>query len=304
MDQFKATGQVGSCPYVTVLEDSKNNWPGKCGGLTTVTLNGTTCEQLCRQTSSCSTYQVSDLGCLISVYTSGSDCLQRDPGNYISDSKRLQHGTVRVLIPDLSKVQIMGLSQAFKEFSLPTNDAIKACRNTCYSNVACTWWQYYTNYGCWVEDAPSNLVEYPITNKSYTTSTNYAADAIAGEYIQHLCPGFAGVTMGATPYQQPPLMPPIVAPIVGPAPVFGPTGGKPAGDALPTQRPAAYGGYDKPAPAAPAEAPGSAGFNWMWIIIAVAVILVLAVAAYFFTQQGTARGKYQAATGDEYELEG
>lgn len=59
------------------------------------------------------------------------------------------------------------------------------CRNWCYSNIDCQYWQY-SKEGCFVED---NLfrAEYPLTVPSgatYVTNNEFQL----GEYIQHYCP--------------------------------------------------------------------------------------------------------------------
>lgn len=98
------------------------------------------------------------------------------------------HGDVLVLA-SLQAVQIMGLYRAFPEtYFINVSSAISACRNGCYSNIFCTYWQYYIRTGCWLEDPINHQqVAYPPTRESWVVNTRVAGTAIAGEYIRHRC---------------------------------------------------------------------------------------------------------------------
>jgi hypothetical protein len=107
---------------------------------------------------------------------------------------RVMHGEVRVLA-DLKGVQILGLQPAFDAYYFinQSHDAVDACRNHCYSNAECEYWQYSKSKGCWTENPDlvkwTGLVEFPITTRSWLRDTDFAASVIAGEYIQHICKG-------------------------------------------------------------------------------------------------------------------
>lgn len=193
-------GLYDSCPRVKVLEDMETGWPGKCEGLKEVVVPlNLTCESHCRKDVHCSVFQLVQLSpldpitCWHATGASGTNCYmrERDAKFVPLSAKRLQHGKVRVL-KDLSGVQILGLMKAFDQnyFVDVATDAVQACRSVCYSNLLCGYWQYFQKTGCWVEDPATALrpMESPLTQASWVESTDLIKQAIAGEYIQHICP--------------------------------------------------------------------------------------------------------------------
>uniref|UniRef100_A0A7S4WAZ9 Calmodulin n=1 Tax=Alexandrium monilatum TaxID=311494 RepID=A0A7S4WAZ9_9DINO len=193
-------GFYDSCPDITVIEDTAHDWPGLCSGTHKVIVPwGETCQSYCRKKVTCSVYQVrNDTGksCWHSKLFGGSNCYMRNPEQHIKPpikAQRLLHGRVRVLA-ETTGVQILGLVKVFDEnyFLNVTRDAVPACRNNCYSNIGCQWWQYSRSSGCFVED-PRTPVPFPVTRQSWRTSGDFAATVIGGEYIQHVCPGKAGL---------------------------------------------------------------------------------------------------------------
>lgn len=125
----------------------------------------------------------------------GNNCYQRasDAFSGVLRAQRIMHGEVRVLA-NLTSVQVWGLKRAFDSnyFIRQQPDAVDACRNHCYSNIECQYWQYSSVTGCWTEEPGphgEDAVEYPLTTHAATNATHMAKFIIAGEYIQHLCPG-------------------------------------------------------------------------------------------------------------------
>ncbi|CAJ1435628.1 unnamed protein product [Effrenium voratum] len=181
-------GAPAPCKEVSVLDDTKNGWPGKCSGLVEIPhVNGTECGENCRQQSTCQSWQNT-------VYYScwqglGKDCFVRS--NFVPrEAQRLQHGSVRVL-KDLTGMQIVGLWKGFDNsegFFENSADAVLFCKHMCYSDVRCQYWTYAPNFGCWLEDAAQEYSPpYPLTLDAARRDTDYAKDCVAGEYIQHFC---------------------------------------------------------------------------------------------------------------------
>ncbi|CAE7270536.1 CYP27A1 [Symbiodinium pilosum] len=177
------------CKEVSVLDDTKNGWPGKCVGLVEMKqVNGSNCGENCRQHPGCQSWQKT-------VYNScwqglGKDCFVRH--NWMpKEAQRLQHGSVRVL-KDLTGMQIVGLWKGFDNiegFFQNAQDAIAFCKHMCYSDFRCQYWTYAPNYGCWIEDASQEYgPPFPLTLDAARRDTMFAADCVAGEYIQHFCP--------------------------------------------------------------------------------------------------------------------
>eukprot|EP00931_Biecheleriopsis_adriatica_P025779 TRINITY_DN15759_c0_g1_i1.p1 TRINITY_DN15759_c0_g1~~TRINITY_DN15759_c0_g1_i1.p1 ORF type:complete len:374 (+),score=55.36 TRINITY_DN15759_c0_g1_i1:16-1137(+) len=195
-----SNGVPAPCWKVTVLHDSKQGWPGRCLNLfqiDTVT-SESKCNTVCWGDARCSVWQfmnqTSPGQCWIGY---GTDC---DMRNFASSSasvvaaQRLQHGSVRVLKQILgTKVNNLFQIGFFKEGSQALS--ITRCRDWCYSNIACEYWQYSTTGGCFV-DAPmlgrkgDKTVQYPLTTNGGVSAN--AQDMIAGEYLQHYCPPVEG----------------------------------------------------------------------------------------------------------------
>jgi len=97
------------------------------------------------------------------------------------------HGEVRVL-KTLKNVEMDDLYHAFDEnYFIKVEDAISACKASCYSDVGCQWWIYNKATGCWVEDINYKALPVPVTTAVFKVGTTQARATIAGEYIQHVC---------------------------------------------------------------------------------------------------------------------
>jgi len=183
------TGGYAPCADTTVLEDTRQGWPGKCRGLIHQdNVSAKQCPTDCMQNPLCPAYQIDDKAqCWQGV---GSDCFVRENFHPVA-AQRLQHGLVRPLM-NLTGWQIAGLAKVFDNWSgyfLKDSDAIKFCKNTCYSDIRCQYWQYTPKFGCWVEDASEDFAPlYPLTLDFAYRNTPFALDCVAGELIQHYCP--------------------------------------------------------------------------------------------------------------------
>lgn len=187
-----------ACARVTVLDDLKHGFPGKCQGLTEIPLvpQFESCETLCKKRPFCSGFQVGRRGgrdgpmsCWHGYARSGFDCYMNTETFTPWSAKLFSQGTVRVLA-NTSKVQIMGLRHSFEPYwFINVSDAIQACRNECYSNLLCQYWQYIQLSGCWVEDPvyPGSVPVPPTTAKVWKSNTHLSSWVLAGEYIQHVC---------------------------------------------------------------------------------------------------------------------
>eukprot|EP00440_Ansanella_granifera_P046885 gb/GFBE01050768.1/.p1 GENE.gb/GFBE01050768.1/~~gb/GFBE01050768.1/.p1 ORF type:complete len:855 (+),score=141.99 gb/GFBE01050768.1/:1-2565(+) len=190
-----------SCPTVKVLEDTATGWPGKCQGLKKVVVPYLeTCKSWCEKSVSCSVWQEVDMPspqdpqCWQAFWSPGRDCYS---GKFYGNrSQRIMHGEVRIL-KKLYFVELEGLFQAFDEnYFIKSEDAVSACKLTCYSDRGCQWWYYNKATGCWVENIQEKALPVPITTKIYhNSSSNYASETVDGEYIQHTCKalGFAQI---------------------------------------------------------------------------------------------------------------
>eukprot|EP00930_Biecheleria_cincta_P018474 TRINITY_DN14385_c0_g1_i1.p1 TRINITY_DN14385_c0_g1~~TRINITY_DN14385_c0_g1_i1.p1 ORF type:complete len:690 (-),score=73.37 TRINITY_DN14385_c0_g1_i1:50-2059(-) len=192
-------GVYGDCPTVQVLQELSHGFAGRCSGLTQVPVPlYETCHSICRKMSFCSVYQLTEKGCFIGYLEGGSDCFaSQPPDGKVLRAGRYMHGDVRVLM-NLRGVQIMGLVQAFQEkdvYGDARTAGVQACRDTCYSNLLCQYWQYALGNGCWVEEPTAGYtVQYPLTTEQFLEG---AGQFIAGEYIQHYCP-----KLGWTPSEE------------------------------------------------------------------------------------------------------
>ncbi|CAE8632248.1 unnamed protein product, partial [Polarella glacialis] len=109
----------------------------------------------------------------------------------LSGGQRLQHGSVRVL-KELRGIEILNLRQLGFLHGPGSAEDVAECRNICYSDVLCQYWQYGDS-GCRVEDPTFQFVEYPLTLPGTVPagaiqSSKYAQSLVAGEFIQHYCP--------------------------------------------------------------------------------------------------------------------
>mmetsp|Transcript_55843 Transcript_55843/g.141416 ORF Transcript_55843/g.141416 Transcript_55843/m.141416 type:complete len:674 (+) Transcript_55843:69-2090(+) len=185
-------GKHRPCDKVHVIEDTKVGWPGKCRDLKKVSgiRDEARCSALCRTDPKCPSWQLAiNTSCFHGL---GVDCYVRDFTPVAA--QRLLHGNVRKLM-DLTGWQILGLSRIFLDdngYFGDQQDAIKACRKSCYSDIHCQYWQYSPKFGCWVEDATKSYAPpYPLTLDWAYRTTPFAADCVAGEMIQHICPAEA-----------------------------------------------------------------------------------------------------------------
>jgi len=180
---------------VTVLEDTADDWPGKCMDLDLQDVPpGMTCKDLCLKNVLCSVWQEVN-------YTNppqcwqghfGHECYTRE-GFRASASQRVMHGTYRVL-KDLTGIDVKGLSQMFTTAVFKDlKRAAAKCRLYCIAQLACQYWIYSKVSGCWVEDAWQSRVAYPLTKDPAVSqnNTDLAQAVVAGEYIQHYCDGNA-----------------------------------------------------------------------------------------------------------------
>eukprot|EP00929_Paragymnodinium_shiwhaense_P065872 TRINITY_DN329_c0_g3_i1.p1 TRINITY_DN329_c0_g3~~TRINITY_DN329_c0_g3_i1.p1 ORF type:complete len:501 (+),score=78.66 TRINITY_DN329_c0_g3_i1:74-1576(+) len=198
-------GLYDSCPTKTVLEDSKFGWPAMCMNLmarsgphkqasTPAIPQDETCESECTKNPECSMWVVVNDTANSCWQGLGNNCYQREGFAGVLRAQRILHGKVRVLA-SLAGVQIWGLRKAFDSnyFLKQEPDAVHACRNHCYSNIHCQYWQYSSVTGCWTEEPnagdSSDAVAYPLTREVATANSHMAKFIIAGEYIQHICPG-------------------------------------------------------------------------------------------------------------------
>jgi len=177
-----------SCPTVQVLQNLSTGLSGRCENLEeTVVPLYKSCRSICEARTMCSMFQVNESGCFLGVRTSGMGCYK--PNSIRSEiATRYLRGDVRVLL-DLRGVQILGLRKAFSENDFPGDprtEGVRACRYSCYSNLDCSYWQYLIGEGCWLHEGLHNAVPFPLTTGYFRRGYE---QAIAGEYIQHFCPG-------------------------------------------------------------------------------------------------------------------
>lgn len=189
-------GKLMQCS-LEVLESTQNGWAGNCAGLIEQTLiPGADCEKSCHENPWCSTWQLvtknesgEDSGCWQGV---GYDCLKGRVQKFKAHSARLQHGRVKV-IANLTDYQIQGLLKVFGTKAYPTEEAaIENCKEVCYSDLHCQYWQYFNKTGCWIESAPANMVSYPMALdqpnlKTFVSPDEQEGSLTAGQYIQHYC---------------------------------------------------------------------------------------------------------------------
>lgn len=206
---------------IHVLEDVKYGWPAKCDqnsmhkqeltpGQTA--WNVATCYQRCVRQPLCSAWvlQSSTAAHGADCYTGeGRFCFQKVSFPDVVAGQRIMHGDVRVLTDKLKNSQIFGLTHMFDQnyFVDQEPDATNACRMACYSNLECQYWQYFKTSGCWIE-APmageKSRVGYPATYADWSSETPQALNAIAGEYVQHACPGHVHIPKNFSLFYSPP----------------------------------------------------------------------------------------------------
>eukprot|EP00913_Durusdinium_trenchii_P021910 g20588.t1 len=147
-----------------------------------------TCHSHCGKQPLCSIYVENATGCFLGRSTAGFNCFSKSPRRPRPiRAGRLLHGEVRVLV-DLRQSRVLGLTKVFKEEDLignPRSVGVEGCRASCYSSLNCRYWQYLLGQGCWLEE-PGRNVLFPLTDGNVYRDFSIA---IAGEYIQHFCPG-------------------------------------------------------------------------------------------------------------------
>eukprot|EP00928_Gymnodinium_smaydae_P011062 TRINITY_DN14135_c0_g2_i1.p1 TRINITY_DN14135_c0_g2~~TRINITY_DN14135_c0_g2_i1.p1 ORF type:complete len:596 (+),score=105.19 TRINITY_DN14135_c0_g2_i1:64-1851(+) len=187
-------GDLAPCPMqVTVLEDVKTGWVGRCSGMTKVgDMPADACKQKCYEDPNCPAWAVAN----------NNDCFHGIGDNcYTVDShlapplagQRIAHGSYRVLL-ELQTQEVKGLARVFDSAASAYLhqrglDPLQACRNYCFSYTHCQFWQLRQS-GCYIEmDTPNErLVPYPLTDREL--KKNEGDPVIGGEFIQHLCPAF------------------------------------------------------------------------------------------------------------------
>ncbi|CAE7672445.1 ILV2 [Symbiodinium sp. CCMP2456] len=184
-------GKLSMCWQSKVLRDVEHGWPGQCVGLLFVQATTlTTCRNSCLNDPRCSVWQFNpgqmNGGCW---QGQGHHCESRNGYNPVqfSGGQRIQHGSIRVM-KQMSGIEVHGLRPIGKLYSDDQSTNIERCRNVCYSDILCQYWQYGED-GCRVEDPTYSSVQYPLTLEGGASKTSeYARRILAGEYIQHLCP--------------------------------------------------------------------------------------------------------------------
>lgn len=255
------------CYKTYVLEDTAAGWAGKCKALMRNKMVATLeqCQAFCRLEPRCAVWQFVNQTtpgeCWVGYGTHCSENWARSDGIVVQGSQRLQHGDVKVLAY-LQGVKILNL------YNLPvaTIDPAqgeKVCKEWCYSDISCQYWQYNSRAGgCFVEarlfstnqgSLPDKVVAYPLSMESGATSN---AQWQIGEYIAHYCP----------PEQQSPVT-------AAPLP-------------MPTMPPV----YSTPAPQ-------GGGFSWAWVAAAVALVLLIAGGGWYYQQQQQEQQKASSRRG-------
>ncbi|CAJ1428946.1 unnamed protein product [Effrenium voratum] len=163
----------------------ENSSMGQCGDLQLVTPpEGQSCAQNCAGNVLCSTWQLREEGrCYQGL---GIDC---NAQLAVRDAGRLQHGLYRV-IANLTGVQLSGLSPGHVGNG---SQAVTRCRDLCLSLLACQAWQYSSTFGCYIDNPFVAPMPYPPVSQK---ETDFAKTAIAGQYVQRLCPEFVSRARG------------------------------------------------------------------------------------------------------------
>jgi len=188
----------------------------------------------------------------------GDHCMDRDGGTLenVTGAERIQRGSVKVLSNltnfngNNESLWVWGLHAVGVATSGDAANNTLRCRDYCYSNIDCTYWQF--NEQCYVETGGSKA-QFPLQLTTETAGTEGAISSNtngidpahtmkAGEYIQHTCVTQAEV------------------------------------DAAAAAKVAA-------ANAAAAAAAGS-GYTWLYVLLGVLALVALAALAYCVTMGG------------------
>eukprot|EP00450_Noctiluca_scintillans_P025539 CAMPEP_0194523408 /NCGR_PEP_ID=MMETSP0253-20130528/58277_1 /TAXON_ID=2966 /ORGANISM="Noctiluca scintillans" /LENGTH=912 /DNA_ID=CAMNT_0039367945 /DNA_START=225 /DNA_END=2963 /DNA_ORIENTATION=- len=178
-------GRVASCDHEIRVLSKKNDL--NCLGLDLVDQQGElpgACERSCCDDPFCPFWQVDqEQRCW---HGAGLKCTSRlgwGPEWKASGAMRLQRGHVRVL-KNLTGYRVLGLTRVFRENEYATEgESLEECRNMCYSNLRCTYWQLGYD-GCRLEWT-GDQVGFPLTVRNVVFSPE---GRDVGEYIQHWCP--------------------------------------------------------------------------------------------------------------------
>jgi len=146
------------------------------------------CQEACLWNATCPTWEMVGGTC---QHGDGIHCTwgAGSGARVVDAAQRLQHGEVRVL-KILDQLEINGLTNIGMFSDASPQQGIARCRNWCYANVYCEFWQYGLK-GCWVDaaDMMMSSVQYPLTlSGGANKNSEFAIKLMAGEYIQHYCP--------------------------------------------------------------------------------------------------------------------
>jgi len=179
------------------------SWEGQCLELDEITgptgATNETCRQQCFLNKDCSTWQFSEEGKCFSG--TGTNCQGRNgetPLN-VTGAERFQRGDVTIL-KNMNNTWVYGLRHVGVFTSGTSAANAGRCRDYCYSNLGCQYWQFGSD-GCWAEDRGKGyLAQFPLTlttvigdtegaiSSEVVGNTNPARTMVAAEYIQHVCP--------------------------------------------------------------------------------------------------------------------
>jgi len=182
--------QPAFCRSIPPTSIENTSTAGHCQDLQKVHIPAeTSCAASCAGNVLCSAWQVrkSEASLEECFQGVGKDCFGSAPEASIVDAGRFQHGVYRVLA-DLTGVELQGLSLMFGTASVPVvsqEQAVRRCANLCLSILACQAWQYSTSQGCYIQDPSQEMPYPPVIRKG----TELAKTAVAGQYIQRVCPG-------------------------------------------------------------------------------------------------------------------
>lgn len=162
------------------------------------------CQKVCEDDPTCPIWQFNDdTGCWRDM---GSECTDNARPKFApTGSERLLHGDVNVIVANLTNVEIMHLHPGGSFGTKLDSETeahyhaveIKHCRNWCWSDIFCKYWQYTPVSGCYVDWKPkteTTELAYPMSLEGGAArkDTNYVKEVMAGEFIQHFCPEAIG----------------------------------------------------------------------------------------------------------------
>lgn len=161
-------------------------WPAQCMALSMTQADTMDrCRISCLNEPRCPVWQWSNEGgCWQGA---GLGCMDRNGFELrkFDGSQRIQHGDISVLA-ELRGIQVLQLANIGYDEG-DTRENIMHCRNYCYSNIECQYWQYAEG-GCYVQDGRTDM-EYPLVMGSGAVNNSLVAQTtIAGQFIMHTCP--------------------------------------------------------------------------------------------------------------------